>query len=295
MPSTISSDPKIARYYQDLPEESIERLHTFRERLPYKTAVINDRTWHYIDSGEGERAVFIPSGGTMIAEVSFQSLEHFSRRYRVISPDYPPIDNLDELFTGFIELLDHLGIDECYTMGGSYGGWIVQSLVRAYPKRVKKVVITSVGPPNPENSQQLAKMMPLLKIMPMFLFRALINRSFANLESGSSQNPDMALMWALVKEIMHHRVTKRDFITGMQRLIDQTKNYTFTPQDLDDWEGEMLYVCGSEDPATTPEKREGMRQLYPRARFKVFEGGEHGIAITHQEEYFAVIDSFLAA
>jgi hypothetical protein len=26
----------------------------------------------------------------------------------------------------------------------------------------------------------------------------------------------------------------------------------------------------------------------------VFEGGEHGIAITHQQEYFAVIDEFLA-
>jgi len=29
-------------------------------------------------------------------------------------------------------------------------------------------------------------------------------------------------------------------------------------------------------------------------KVKVFEGGEHGIAITHQQEYFAVIDEFLA-
>jgi pimeloyl-ACP methyl ester carboxylesterase len=37
-----------------------------------------------------------------------------------------------------------------------------------------------------------------------------------------------------------------------------------------------------------------MCDLYPRAEVKVFEGGEHGIAITHQQEYFQAIDEFLA-
>ena len=57
----------------------------------------------------------------------------------------------------------------------------------------------------------------------------------------------------------------------------------------------MLLVFGSSDPATPPEKRTAMQELYPQAEIKVFDGGEHGIAITHQDEYFSVIDEFLAA
>ncbi len=66
------------------------------------------------------------------------------------------------------------------------------------------------------------------------------------------------------------------------------------PDDLKNWPDHILLVFGAEDPATPLEKREAMVELYPKAEMKVFEGGEHGIAITHQQEYFAVIDEFLA-
>ena len=54
----------------------------------------------------------------------------------------------------------------------------------------------------------------------------------------------------------------------------------------------MLF--GSEDPTTPEDKREAMRALYPQAEMVVFEGGEHGIGLTHKQEYYAAIDSFLA-
>jgi pimeloyl-ACP methyl ester carboxylesterase len=80
----------------------------------------------------------------------------------------------------------------------------------------------------------------------------------------------------------------------LDRLIDQTQNYTFSPEDLQDWPGSILILFGSEDPGTPREKQEEMRQLYPQAEVKVFEGGEHGIALSHQQEYFSAIDEFLS-
>jgi pimeloyl-ACP methyl ester carboxylesterase len=294
METVTSTNPKIAKLYQDVPEESLRRLQAFRERYPYRTITIKGRQWQFIDTQEGETALFIPAGGTTVAEVSFKSLEHLAQQYRVIAPDYPPIDNLKELFEGFIELLDHLGIDQFNAMGGSYGGWMVQSLVRHYPERVSKLVITAIGPPNSENSQQIAKLMRWLRIMPIFLLRALINRSFARLASSRTGDPDLAMLRALVKEIVFHRVKREDLLAALLRLVDQTENYTFSPDDLKDWPGSILVVFGSEDPSTPPEKRQAMRVLYPQAEVKVFEGGEHGIAISHQREYFATIDEFLA-
>jgi pimeloyl-ACP methyl ester carboxylesterase len=295
MATSMNAPPKIARLYEDVPKDSLNRLLAFRERYPYQTISLGSRQWRFIDSGEGEKALFIPAGATTIAEVSFNSLEHFAKQYRVIAPDYPPIEELQELFDGFIDLLDYLGVNQFYTMGGSYGGWMVQSLVRQYPERISKLVVTAVGPPSSENSQEIARLMVWFRITPTFILRWMINRSFSRLESNKADDHDMALLWALVREAVYFHLGRADILALMQRLIDQTENYSFSADDLKDWSGRILLVFGSEDPATPLEKREAMVELYPQAEVNVFEGGEHGIAITHQQEYFAVIDEFLAS
>lgn len=294
MTKSISSDPRIARLYQNVPSDSRARLLAFRESYPYQTAEIGGNQWRFIDTGEGEQVLFIPAGGTAVAEVSFNSLAHFAQKYRVISPDYPPIEKINDLFEGFIQLLDKLGVDQFAVMGGSYGGWMVQSFVRQYPERINKMVITAVGPPNKENSQELARLMVWFQITPTFLLRWMINRSFSRLESTKAEIPEFALMWALVREAVYFRIGRADILALMERLIDQTENYSFSAEDLQSWPGRILLVFGSQDPGTPPEKREEMIKLYPQAQVKVFSGGEHGIAITHQQEYFAVIDDFLA-
>jgi pimeloyl-ACP methyl ester carboxylesterase len=289
----VHSDPKITKFYKDVPSEGIERLEAFRRDFPYQTMNIDGKEWCFIDSQKGESSVLMFVGGTTIAEVSMNSIEFCARKYRVIAPDYPPIDHLDELFEGYIELLDRLGIHQFSAMGGSYGGWMLQSFVRQYPERVEKAIISVVGPPNPENSKQIARILPLLRILPLGLIRSLVNRTFTGLESQRTQDPDQLMIWALVKEVVFHRLRRKDFIALMRRLVDQTENYTFTADDLVDWKGKMLIIFGSKDPATPLEKREAMRALYPQAKVVVIEGGEHGISMTEKDQYYGAIDSFL--
>lgn len=294
MDVSISSNPKIARLYQDIPQASLVQLQTFRQRYPYQSMILDGIEWQYIDTRSGDNVLFIPAGGTSVAEVSFKSIDHFAQRYRVIAPDYPPIDNLEELFAGFMNLLDQLGINKFAAMGGSYGGWMVQSLVRMYPERVRKLVISAVGPPDEKNSEQIASLLPWLWITPTFMLRSMLIRSFRRLVTDKNRDPDLELIWALVKEVIYFRVGRRDILASMDRLVDQTRTYTFSAQDLRDWPGSILLVFGSHDPASPPERRQAMVELYPNAEVKVIEGGEHGIAISHQDQYFGVIDEFLA-
>lgn len=287
-------DPKSNSYYRELPAEVLRPLADFRARYPYQLATVAGRRWRYIDTGSGEAALFIPAGGTMVAETSFKSIAHFAQRYRVISPDYPPVDNLAELFQGFAALLDHLDVGPVYLMGGSYGGWMAQSLVRHAPQRVAKLVLTAIGPPDPENSRQLSRMMLLFRLMPMFVLRALIQRSFARLDKEGAADPDMLLLRAHVQEVMAD-MRRADIVAGLQRLVDQTANYTFTPDDLADWPGRILLLFGADDPASPPDKREAMRRLYPGAEVHVFAGATHSMAVTHREAYFGAIDAFLAS
>lgn len=293
MSAPIRNNPKIAKFYKDVPETSVTVLEEFRETYPYQEVTLDGRTWRYIDGGAGDSALLMPAGGTTIAEVSFNSIAYFAQKFRVIAPDYPPVEGVQELCDGLIALLDYLGVGNFYTMGGSYGGWMVQSLVRLFPQRIEKLVIAAVGPPDKENSQELARLIGWLRLAPTFMLRWMISRSFSRLARQTAGDDAMALLGALVQEAIYSRLERADILAMIQRLIDQTDNYDFSANDLDDWSGDILLVFGSEDPATPLARREAMLALYPSAEMIVFEGGEHGIAITHQQEYFAVIDEFL--
>lgn len=246
-----------------------------------------------IRQAESKPPVFVLAGGTSIAETSFQTLEHLTQRNRVIAPDYPPIGRLDALFSSALCLLDQLGVAQFSLVGGSYGGWMAQSFVRSCPDRVKKLVITASGPPDPENSRQIEKMLPLLRLLPTALLRKMLLGAFSNLVKAGQSNQQF--LFAHLKEILYNRVQRADLITSMQRLVDQTSNYRFTPADLKTWPGQILLLYGSEDPAATPEKRAAMRTLYPQAKMHVIQGADHSASLTHQDEYFSVMDSFLAS
>jgi pimeloyl-ACP methyl ester carboxylesterase len=295
----VHANPKIARLYARVAPEMLQKLLDFRQRYPYQFLEAGGQAWRFIDSATPEMEaggppVLMLTGATTVAEVSFQSIAHFAGQHRVIAPDYPPLKSLKELFTALMALLDRLGVGTFDLMGGSYGGWIAQSLVRMVPQRVRRMVLAAIGPPNPENSRQLARMLPLFRWVPMGILRGMINRSFSRLDTSLTEYPEMALLWALTSEVLETRLQRGDLLALLERLIDQTRNYTFSPRDLQNWPGKILMVFGSEDPASTLEKRQAMQALYPQAEMVVFEGGQHGIALTHQAQYFAAIEKFLS-
>lgn len=124
------------------------------------------------------------------------------------------------------------------------------------------------------------------------MLRFLLNRAFARLGATGSSDPNVALLGALVREVMNSRVQRADLLAAMERLIEQTRDGAFSAADLDAWPGRILLVFGSDDPATPPEKRKAMRSLYPRAEVTVVEGATHTMALSHQDEYFGSIDGF---
>jgi pimeloyl-ACP methyl ester carboxylesterase len=289
------NDPRIARFYEGVPNNQLERLKAFRLRFPRKEMQGKEHVWRYIDTREGDPTIFILAGGTTVAEISFNTIEHLAQKYRVIAPDYPPIQNLKDLFRGYLEMVDRLGVKRFVLMGGSYGGWLAQSFVRYAPERIDKLVLSAIGPPNPENSRQLARMLWLLRLMPIGVLRALMNRSFTHLAGEGELEPERVLMMAQLKEIMYTLVERKDILAALIRLIDQTENYGFGPDDLKEWYGRILILMGAEDPSTPPDKREAMATLYPQAKVVVFEGADHTMALTHRQAYYGAIDNFLAS
>lgn len=289
----MKENPKTAKLYEDVPTEALVRLKSFREKYPYQKITIDGKEWSYIDTREGEKTLFLLAGSTTVAEVSFLELEHFAPHYRVISPDYPPIDNLKELFDGYIKLFTHLGVEKFYTMGGAYGGWIAQSLVRQYPELIGKLVLANVGPPDKEYNQQMAKTMRWIKLTPTSVLRTSVSRSFSQMDSGDHDDPDQLLLMALTQEALLYRIQRADILTSLERLIDQTKSYSFSPADLEAWTGSILVLFSQDDPGTPQEALQAMKNLYPEADFKVLGSDEGGKISSETHHFFTTIDEFL--
>jgi pimeloyl-ACP methyl ester carboxylesterase len=287
-----ADDPRVARLYRDVPPELVARLHAFRARHPYRRATVAGTQWRYIDAGEGEEVLLAPAGGTCIAETNWLSIEHFAERFRVISPDYPPLDTMAELVDGIAGLLDRERIERAHVLGGSYGGFVAQVFVRRHPGRTASLILSHTLLPTREGAERVAKAERWMRLLPASALKALFRLRLAKLFPKRA-DAELALSRAHLAEIIRRRVTKAQLVSLLRRVADLGLNYRFAPEDLRGWPGRVLLLMAEDDPATPKAVREAMTAMYPAAQVRLFAGAGHLTALLQRDEYLAVIDEFL--
>lgn len=288
----LSTNPKIAKLYRDVPPEMIEQLRKFREKNPYKSATIDGVTWRYIDTGKGKQVVLALSGAACIAEISWRTIERLGQKYRVIAPDYPAIDTNAELVDGIIGLLDREGIKRVHVMGGSYGGLVAQAFVRRQPDRSASLILSHTLLPNPETGRSISKTMRWLKLMPQPVLRAFFKRTMSRLMTKNAI-PEIVLMNAHFAEIVDFHLSKAQLVSLMARTVDIAESYSFTPDDLKGWPGRILLLMADDDPATPEPVRQAIMAMYPQAKVRLFSGSGHLTSILKQDEYIGAMEEFI--
>jgi pimeloyl-ACP methyl ester carboxylesterase len=289
--------PRIARLYEGVPPEQVQRLHRFRAEHPCQQARIAGVDWEYIEAGQGNTALLLLTGALATAESSWMTISHLAsldcgRRFRVIAPSYPgSIGTAAELVDGIAGVLDTADVDMAHVMGGSYGGYVAQIFVRRHPDRVDRLIVSLAGPPDAERGKQIARAMRWLRLLPAGLLRALVSRSLGRLLPEGL--PEASFYRAYMREVFSTTLTKEVLLNSYRRAMDMDLNYTFTPGDLADWPGHVLLILAEEDPVTPAPVREAMMALYPGAQVYLFPGLGHEAPAVRQEEYYAVIEAFL--
>lgn len=294
MKSNILTNPQIAKIYEAVPEDQLKRFQSFRERYPYQTTILRGIPWRLIDTRTGSRPLLVPPGGTGVAEISWQTLQHLAEKYRVITFDFPPIGRMTGLMDGVVELLDRMGIGKIDALGGSGGTLFLQPFLWSHPDRIGNMVLATPIPLENTGGKTVAGILPLLRLIPTRWLRAMLMNSFDRLGKGEDENHETALVIAQAREIVMYRLERENFLALFSLIADMGTRCPYDPEALRRWTGKMLLLFGTEDPSTPPEVRAKMSSLYPQAKVIVFEGGSHTIAITHQKEYFSAIDDFLS-
>jgi pimeloyl-ACP methyl ester carboxylesterase len=287
-------NPKITKFYANIPAEEIRKFRDFCDAFPYRTIPHKGIDWPYlISSGSGE-ALLMLSGALTHPDISWQSIAHFGEKHRVIAPAYPAVRTMDELCDGIAAILQHEGITRAHVMGGSYGGFVGQVFVRRFPAVTRSLILSHTSAPDSTGVEQTRRLMKALYILPTGVLRGLLNRSLGKLMPADSSSPAVQLMLAMTREITNHHLTKADLIGIMDRTFDFYLR-PFTAADLAGWPGNILLMLAEDDPASPERVRTAFKELYPRAQWKLFRGTGHTTAVSNQEEYQAAMDEFLRA
>lgn len=284
------SDPKIAKLYQEVPAAELEKFQAFCQNLSYRQISFGGWDWDYlVNASQGEPLLML-SGVLAIPDISWTTIDHFAKDYQVIAPVYPAVKTMGELADGIAETLHQEGIQRAHVLGGSYGGFVAQVFVRRHPQMVRSLVLSHTLPPFPENGEKIRKTMGLLRILPEGLLRWLLGKRLGTLMPEKSDQ--VALMYGMYQELLGYRLKKVDFLSIFWRTIDYCK-LSFTPQDLASWQGRILMVLADDDPSTPEPVRQELGRLYPQAQVHLFHGTGHASSVLNQEEYQAVIGTFL--
>ena len=278
------------QFYKDVPAEQKARLQTFRTTHPRAQIAISGTAWKYLLGGQGAETVLLLPGGERIGDVGFPLLQQFEQEYRCLYPCYPPFPTMSALVDGLAALLDALAIEQVILFAASFGGDVGQCFVRKYPHRVSKLILLNTGVPDKQLGRATKRAKPLVTLLPLGIVRSLVQKF---LVKALAVRPEEQLFWQAMMQELVTNLTRADMTSSFDETIDYRLNYRFFPDDLKNWPGKVLILQSDDDPATKPEMRMALRNLYPQAHIHTFHQAGHTPFLSQPDEFYPCVWTFL--
>ncbi|MGB1285183.1 MAG: alpha/beta fold hydrolase [Aggregatilineales bacterium] len=285
--------PDFDHYYADVPAEQRNALQHFRETHTLQNADINGTTWQYYDIGTGETVILWLVGGLRVADAAYRSipLMETSDAYRIIAPDYPPLENMAALADGLAGLITQLKITQVNVLSGSFGGMLAQVLVRRHPQLIKKLILSTTAAPSPDIAERYTQQLAM--IAPLDESTIQQGAKMQMLETLAPSDEERAFWRAYLDELYTERLDKAHITTTYQCLIDYMQNYEFASDDLADFTGDILIFDSDNDATFGQDVQASLTDLYPQAQRHTFIGAGHSPGSTRRDEFFQRVRDFL--
>jgi pimeloyl-ACP methyl ester carboxylesterase len=278
--------------HTDLTSASLRaRLATFRRTHAYRNTVVHGTRWRYIVSGQGQRTLLLPDGGTRLPEMYLLLFEALEPECRIVAPAYPPLPTMSDLVDGVTGILDAERLEQVDILGSSFGGFVAQCFVRQQPGRVRRLILANTGATGISPLPALGLLIWLFARMPEQLVRWGTGRNWRHWFIAPPEQ--QTFWWGLLDELLETQLTKADLVQALAEMHDYNTNYCFSPSDLTSGPGRVLLIESEHDEAFSPRARAGLRGLYPQAQVRTFAGGGHAVMVSNPSEYVAAVRNFL--
>jgi pimeloyl-ACP methyl ester carboxylesterase len=269
------------------------RLDSFRRTHPYHEIEVEGRRWRYVVGGQGEQALLLLPGGTLVPDTYFILFEALERSSRVIVPAYAAVPTMADLVAGAAAILDAERIERVDVMGSSFGGYVAQCFVRVHADRVDRLILAETAVRHFVSwGAPLYLFASLMKVLPVSVARFFMWRLWSSLVTASSEQ--QAFWHGLLKEILTRQLGKANLVSVTEDIYDFSAHYHFRSGDLAAWSGKILILESDQDEAYGPVIRAETRAVYPQARVHTFHSAGHTAIMTDTDEYIRTICEFLA-
>jgi len=140
-----------------------------RSGLTYKSVVIDDETWHYLEGGPADADVLLllhGFGGDKDNWTRFS--KYLTGSYRVIAPDLPGFGystkhadwdySMPPQRSRVNEFVEALGLEKFHIAGNSMGGYLAAVYSHKYPAQVRSLALfnnAGINAPNESDMQRL--------------------------------------------------------------------------------------------------------------------------------------------
>lgn len=265
-----------------MPNVLERELETFRTNCPARELSIGGTAWHYrITAGTGP-VVMVLHGGGGSAESLFRYAARLSSQTQLLLPSVPAnVATVAEALAGIRTIIAHAGITPTNYVGFSMGGMLEQVMLHQAPDGIRSLTLFHCPPPGPSFADALERRSVFMQI-PSFLLVPLVRWRLQAEFAGAGLGDDERIFWSDYYSSPEVLARTR----GHQRIVlDYLRNYSFTPGQLDGWDGRVQIFETATDRVIPPAERARLKQLYPRATVTSFDSGGHlGNGITRWQE-----------
>lgn len=279
----------------------------FVKKHPIKSLKTNNIAGEYITGGKGKIGFFIFPGGGQDIYSSYDLIEAYENKYKVISLSISGFSDLKTFFTFINKILEVEKINKVIVYGLSLGGFIAQHYVKANRKKVIKLILSHTAT---TKSKHVIKkvMIPgkilhfFLPIIPMKLLKYLVKKNAGRVQAGHS---NILNLWKKYtsKSNLKKRIEfinrfgldflNKEYLNSFYKLGTnmEKEEREWSIDDLKDWSENILIIKALDDPLA---QDDGMlKRYYPKAKEYVFNGTGHLTPFIQFEKMKKVMDDFI--
>jgi pimeloyl-ACP methyl ester carboxylesterase len=280
----------------------------FIKKHPEKTLKISNITGKYIIGGKSTTGFLIFPGGGQDMYSSYDLIEAYENKYKVISLSITGFLDLKTFFTFINRILEKEKINKVIVYGLSLGGFIAQHYVKSNREKVIKLILSHTAT---TKSKPVIKIVMIpgkilhffLPIIPISLLRYLVKKNAGRIQAGHSNILNLWKKYAskinLEKrtkfgnrfglDFLNRKYLNSFYLLGINMEREEKKWGTNI---LKDWSKNILIIKAIDDPLA---QDNGMlRKYYPKAKEYVFNGTGHLTPFIQTEKMRQVINDFIS-
>ena len=239
------------------------------------------------EAGEGPPLLFLHSAQGFAPEHPY--VAPLSARHRFIAPSHPGfgksslpdwIDAVDDIAYIYLELLDHLNLQQVDLIGCSIGGWVAAELATKAPERVHRLVM--VGPVGVKTGPLDRLDIPDIFAIPQSDLESLLFHDPARMRMEPSRLTDEQLA-----------ISVRNRETLALLAWEPYMHNPKLPRRLHRVTAPTLFVRGASDGLVSAGYIESYARLLPNARTATIAAAGHAPQVEQPEAFARTVLAFL--